>query len=117
MWRGFDPTPAFLAAPRPEALPVPRFIPPFPPLLTLLTFWLENSFHLCKCCDLQPESRPSRLPTAPWLFHSVRLSVMAPEHTATIRWCDAVSVAMVLTFAVTAGGGWMGFLLLLSPSF
>lgn len=33
-----------------------------------------------------------------------------------MRWCDAVSVATVRTFALTAGGGWMGFLLLSSPS-
>lgn len=39
---------------------------------------------------------------------------MAPEHMAGMRWCDAVSVAMVRMFAVFAGGGWMGFLLLLS---
>lgn len=43
---------------------------------------------------------------------------MAPEHTAAMRRCDAVSVVTVRTFVVTAGGGWMGFLLLLSsPSF
>lgn len=41
---------------------------------------------------------------------------MAPEHMAAMRWCDAVSVVTVHTFAVTAGGGWMGSLLLLSSS-
>lgn len=39
---------------------------------------------------------------------------MAPEHTAAMRRCDVVSVAMVGTFTFTAGGGWMGFLVLLS---
>lgn len=39
---------------------------------------------------------------------------MTPEHMAAMWRCDAVSVATVRTFAVTAGGGWMGFLVLLS---